>query len=346
MAFPSENTTILGPRRCAPVPAPIGSLAKCIQVYTSTGFFDLNVSDFCHAVIKLRPDIAVPLADVIPKGRTPTSKKLLRMVDRTDEWVGQFLKELGEDKLHELGTSIFAPVLPFELPLQWEYLRRLSEDEVDRLSGLAVYDTKILHELAGYPQLANLPRLSMDWPNTPQEILQQVSLGVDLFTLPFLNSVSEAGVALTFTFPPPSVDQVVLPLGEDLWSTENKALLSPLVPGCQCYTCSKHHRAFLHHLLNAGEMLAWNLLQIHNYHVIDAFFAGVRWTLEEANSSFEKNRADFISSYEPNLPIGSAGKPRIRGYNFKAVAHQEPPNKPAWNNLADQAQDVEATKDQ
>lgn len=37
---------------------------------------------------------------------------------------------------------------------------------------------------------------------------------------------------------------------------------SPLLPGCQCFACLKHTRAYIHHLLNVHEMLAEILLEM------------------------------------------------------------------------------------
>jgi hypothetical protein len=37
---------------------------------------------------------------------------------------------------------------------------------------------------------------------------------------------------------------------------------SPLVDGCKCYTCRKHSRAYIYHLLNTHEMLAQTLLDM------------------------------------------------------------------------------------
>lgn len=35
-----------------------------------------------------------------------------------------------------------------------------------------------------------------------------------------------------------------------------------LVPGCECYACRHHTRAYIYHLLNAREMLGETLLQM------------------------------------------------------------------------------------
>ncbi|MEW5762296.1 MAG: tRNA guanosine(34) transglycosylase Tgt [Bacillota bacterium] len=42
----------------------------------------------------------------------------------------------------------------------------------------------------------------------------------------------------------------------------------PLDPGCNCYTCRRYARAYVHHLLKAGEILGLRLTTIHNLHFI------------------------------------------------------------------------------
>lgn len=254
-------------------------------------------------------------------------------------WLGEFFDRMALSKSSDtLGSSVFAPVLPVDHPIQWDYLRHLSEDVVDKLSGLAVYDTNILPDLVNYPSLSPLPKLSMDLPKTPHEILRQISLGIDIFTLMFVNSTSDAGVAMTFSFPPSTVDKVQ-PLGINMWSPEHNAAVVPLLQGCQCYTCTKHHRAYLCHLLNAKEMLGWNLLQIHNHHVVNEFFAGIREALGKGQAVFEDAMKQFAAAYEPLFPAGTGERPRARGYHFKSEAGSEKINRPAWTDL-DKVADV------
>lgn len=40
---------------------------------------------------------------------------------------------------------------------------------------------------------------------------------------------------------------------------------SPLVPGCECYACKHHTRAYVHHLLNTHEMLGAVLLTVYAF---------------------------------------------------------------------------------
>lgn len=304
-----------------------------MAVFTSTGFRNVTVPEFASAVESLQPDIIVPMADLPHTSTTPSSKKLIRMTERTEIWLDEFFARLPpSERLDPLGISVFAPVLPVEYPIQWDYLRHLSEDIRDNIAGLAIYDVNLIPDLVNYPPLASLPKLSMDSPKSPHEVLRQVSLGVDICTLPFVNTASDAGVALTFTFPSPSVDKP-RPLGINMWSTEHSTAVLPLSEECQCYACSKHHRAYIQHLLNAKEMLGWNLLQLHNHHVVAEFFGGIQQTLGRGVEAFENARQQFLAAYEPTLPEGTGERPRARGYHFKSEAGQDKINQPNWKDF-------------
>ncbi|KAG5979364.1 hypothetical protein E4U55_005254 [Claviceps digitariae] len=335
-ALAPDRTTILAARRCPAVATPMGNGARAVTLFTSTGFASVNVAQYVAAVENLQPDVVVPLADSLHTSRTPASRKLVKMVEHTEEWVDDFLREFeSREHLDELGISVFAPVLPVEMPLQWDYLRHLAEDVTESLSGLAVYDANLLPDLDNYKTLGPLPKLSFDLPKSPHDLLRQVSLGVDLCAVPFVNSISDAGIALTFTFPP-SLDgknglhATPQPLGINMWSEEHSTAVVPLQEACECYACTHHHRAYLKHLLNAKEMLGWNLLQIHNHHVLDKFFEGIRAELAKGVDDFEESRKRFLAAYEPTLPDGTGERPRARGYHFKSEAGQEKINKPTW----------------
>lgn len=341
-ALPSSSVTILGPRRVPPVKAPIGNSDNYIQIFTSNGFQALRNPDYISAIQALKPDIAIPLADInYGQETTPQSKSLHRMCERTEEWISELHASVDLDELRSANTSIFAPTLPAPYPMQWGYLNHLSDDIVDILSGLAIYDVDILPDLVNYPALTPLARLSVDPPATPHDVLRQIALGIDTFILPFINATSDAGVAMTFTFPapagPPDSNSdaaggtALLPLGTDLTAPENTTSLTPLVASCTCYACTHHHRAYLHHLLNAREMLAWTLLQIHNHHTVTNFFAGVRASL--ASGTFEDDRRAFQRAYESEFPAGMGTRPRARGYHFKSEGGDEKRNKPTWGRL-------------
>ncbi|XXH00832.1 hypothetical protein Hte_007183 [Hypoxylon texense] len=332
-ATPTPQATVLGARRHPAVVAPMGNGKDYISVYTSTGFQKLKNKEYCRAIEVLRPDIAIPLADLTfgyshMRTKLPNPKRQLRMVERTEDWLAELVKLRNAEGN---GTVIFAPLLPVSYPTQWEYLSRLSQDYVQQLSGLAVYDADILPDLRAHESLGSLPCLSMDFITSPHEILRQIRLGMDMFALTFINTASDAGIALTFTFPPPETpNSGANPLGIDMWSPAHQVSLEPLSDGCSCYACTKHHRAYLQHLLNAKEMLGWTLLQIHNHHILNEFFRGIRASLTAEPSTFERDYETFSKTYEADLPKGTGERPRARGYHFKTEGGQSKMNTPAW----------------
>ena len=308
----------------------MGNHKESISIFTSTGVQQLTTTEYNKAITTLRPDIAIAMADLNYDITPTSSKRSVRMAERSEDWMSQLSRTLPSEALQEAGVSIFAPTLPVSHEIQWQYLNILSELS-STLSGLAVFDKAILPSLTDYPSLLPLPRLSLSPVSNPHAILSDISSGVDLFLLPFVNAVSEAGVALTFSFPPPPAQDSPRPLGVDLSLAEHTASFTPLAEGCSCYACTSHHRAFVRHLLDAREMLAWTLLQIHNHAIMKAFFAGVRTAMQDG--TFDAVRDEFGRAYESQLPVGEGERPRQRGYHIKSQGGDNKINQPAWGRL-------------
>jgi len=126
------------------------------------------------------------------------------------------------------------------------------------------------------------------------------------------------------------------PLALDLWNEKYAAEIAPITEGCQCYACQKHHRAYIRHLLTAKEMLAWSLLQIHNYHVMDLFFDAIRQSI--IDDTFDDDIALFERKYESEFPEKTGQGPRLRGYSSHVSGYNEPRrNPPAYGNMNDAA---------
>jgi len=71
----------------------------------------------------------------------------------------------------------------------------------------------------------------------------------------------------------------------------------PLIDNCSCYTCRKYSRAYLHHLLVTGELLAPILLMMHNLHHYLCFFQEIRLAIKEDRlEKLQKNLTTFINS--------------------------------------------------
>ncbi len=260
----------------------------------------------------MRPDIVVGMGDVVQLGQKSGLKRIDKMGDRTLNWAKELMESLSieqESKPQHTKPAIFAPILPIEYGQQSYYIEQLRDEMRQNISGLAFYDMSSVVELPS--DFSSLPRLSLDEPDSPHKLLYEISLGVDILTVPFIGAATDAGIALDFAFSstnPGGDGTPPLPLGIDMWSSVHATALLPLRPNCKCYTCTRHHRAYIQHLLAAKEMLAWVLLQIHNYHVMDEFFARVRQSIAEC--TFEEDRMTFEAVYEKELPEKTGQGPR------------------------------------
>ena len=67
---------------------------------------------------------------------------------------------------------------------------------------------------------------------------------------------------------------------------------APILPGCTCYACTNHTRAYVNHLFRTHEMLAYVLLHAHNLHHELTFFQHIRDHID--GGTFEAYRAWFL----------------------------------------------------
>jgi queuine tRNA-ribosyltransferase len=86
----------------------------------------------------------------------------------------------------------------------------------------------------------------------PEDILEAVSQGVDLFDCVLPTRNARTGMAFT------RKGKVIIKGGR--FSADE----SPLDPQCRCYTCRNFSRAYLRHLFNVNESLGPRLVTFHN----------------------------------------------------------------------------------
>lgn len=126
-----------------------------------------------------------------------------------------------------------------------------------------------------------------------------MTLGMDLFDTSYVATATAAGLAASFPVSPEHEQQLKQQAGGEaaaaepdaaagssdgkinLWSLTYRLDKGPLVPGCQCFACQNHSRAYVHHLLHVHEMLADVLLEVHNTHHWQLFFAAIRQAIAE-----------------------------------------------------------------
>lgn len=329
--------TILGPRRVPAIPCPTHSTNSAISICTSVGFSQLHADQYHEALQRLKPDIAIIMADVITN-QAPSLKRVEKSVGRTQAWLRDASEDIRAQQSSKNLPAIFAAIPPIDNAQQLLYLRDITEEYRPFLSGLALYSSTNVPELPS--TLNDLPRFCLSDNESPHSVLSQLLLGVDLLCVPFVGSASDHGIALTFHFPGPNlVSNVLQPLGIDLWSSDHETSILPLSSSCNCFTCTRHHMAYLHHLLQAKEMLAWTLLQIHNLAIMDSFFEALRRSI--GHGTLEEDAKAFNGKYEADLPLRSGAGPRTRGYQTKSTGGGEPRKNPkSWGRLEDAVQKI------
>ncbi len=161
-------------------------------------------------------------------------------------------------------AALFAVVQGGMFP-EWrrEQAQAMREMEFDgyALGGLSVGEDK---ELTWEMVAATTPELPEDKPRylmgvgTPEDLLEGVSRGVDLFDCVLPTRNARNGMAFT---------------GNGRVVIKNAAYAldpRPLDEACGCYTCRHYSRAYLRHLYVCREILAFRLLTFHNlYYYLD-----------------------------------------------------------------------------
>jgi queuine tRNA-ribosyltransferase len=107
----------------------------------------------------------------------------------------------------------------------------------------------------------------------PEDIIEAVSLGVDLFDCVLPTRNGRTGMAFT------SHGKVIIK------ASRYSADKSPLDKTCTCYTCRNFSRAYLRHLFNAGEALAGRLVSYHNVHFYNKLMSDIRKNITKGTFS-------------------------------------------------------------
>ena len=91
------------------------------------------------------------------------------------------------------------------------------------------------------------------------------------------------------------------PFAINLLATAHARDRAPFAPGCECFSCANHSRAYAHHLLQCHEMTAQVLIDVHNLHHYHAWFEAARRAMREKR--FERfaefHRARFAEEEDP-----------------------------------------------
>ena len=155
------------------------------------------------------------------------------------------------------------------------------------IGGLAVGET---HEEMYHILDEVVPHLPQDKPTylmgvgTPANILEAVERGVDFFDCVYPSRNGRHGHVYTA--------HGKLNLFNEKFKLDDR----PIEEGCGCPACRHYSRAYIRHLLKAGEMLGMRLCVLHNLYFYNHLMEEIRDALDEGR--FLEYKAEKLAGFE------------------------------------------------
>ena len=120
----------------------------------------------------------------------------------------------------------------------------------------------------------------------PDQIVRAVGMGMDMFDTVIPTRFGRNGAAFS--------DRGRLAMRNAEYASD----MRPLDETCECVVCRKYSRAYIRHLLNAGEILGLKLLAYHNVCFYIHLMERMRKALDEGR--FKEFHDHFLANFKPN----------------------------------------------
>ena len=214
---------------------------------------------------------------------------------RTTRWLIRCQKEM--DRLNGLPDTVNPDQMLFGINQGCTYpdLRRAHMKEIAALGldgyaigGLAVGEPKevmydIISEVEPFAPKDKVRYLM--GVGTPGNMIEAVYRGVDLFDCVMPTRNARHGQIFTW--------EGVRNLNNAKYATD----ASPLEEGCQCPACQRYSRAYIRHLLKAGEMLGMRLCVLHNLYFYNTLMERMREELDNGTfTAFHDKYVDLLDT--------------------------------------------------
>ena len=215
-------------------------------------------------------------------------------VERTTRWLVRCKAKMAE--LNAAEGTVNPNQLLFGInqggiyeDIRIEHAKRISELELDgyAVGGLAVGET---HEEMYRILDETVPYLPQDKPTylmgvgTPANILEGVERGVDFFDCVYPSRNGRHGHVYTRH-------------GKlNLFNAKYALDAAPIEEGCGCPGCRSYSRAYIRHLLKAGEMLGLRLCVLHNLYFYNHLMSDIRENLDRGTfPEYKKSMLDSMA---------------------------------------------------
>jgi queuine tRNA-ribosyltransferase len=271
----------------------IFSLAKLRKLSNQGVIFRSHIDGSQHLItpelaIKFQESLGADIITVLDEcpAHTETPKRVTEAMERTHKWAERCLRAKSRD-----DQALFAIVQGGLLPK----LRRKSASFLNSLDfsgyaigGLSLGEPKTLTNTIVTETVAWLPEgkpRHLMGVGSPEDIVERVSRGIDIFDSALPTQVARKGALFT---------------RQGRYNIRNSGYSqkeTPFDPNCTCYACRNFSAAYLHHLFRSQELLAYRLATIHNLNFITNLMKMIREAI--LNNNFVSFRDDFLGHYQP-----------------------------------------------
>ena len=212
-----------------------------------------------------------------------------RSIERTTRWLLRCKAEMA--RLNLLEGTLNRHQLLFGInqgstydDLRISHMKEIAELDLDgyAIGGLAVGEEtaemyRIIEAVEPYMPKDKIRYLM--GVGTPTNIIESVWRGVDLFDCVMPSRNARHGHLFTWSG--------IININNAKY--QNDPL--PIDPQCECPVCQRHSRAYIRHLLKAGEMLGMRLAVMHNLFFYNTLMERIRDSLE--NGCFDRFREQY-----------------------------------------------------
>ena len=235
----------------------------------------------------LGSDIAMAFDECI---ENPAPKEYVeRSIARTTRWLERCVIE--HKRLNTLPDCVNPGQMLFGInqggtypDLRIQHMENIAKLDCDgyAIGGLAVGEpTQVMYDIIDAVE----PHMPKDKPRylmgvgTPSNIIEAVARGVDFFDCVMPARNARHGKLYTW--------KGTINIKNEKYKLDTR----PIDETCTCPACQHFSRAYLRHLITAGEMLAMRLAVLHNLHFYNELMQRIRDSLD--NGTFEQFRATY-----------------------------------------------------
>lgn len=238
-------------------------------------------------VIEFQQKLGTDIMMVLDECPAPDAgmDKVLKAVDRTSCWAERCRKH------HRSSDQMLFGIIQGGLSSKLRHQSAKAITSLDfpgyAIGGLSLGEAKDLTWSMVDETVISLPE---DRPRylmgvgSPEDIVEGVSRGIDLFDSALPTRVARNGAIFTAQG------------RQNIRKAVYKTKKGPVDTDCDCNTCRNFSAAYLHHLFKCEELLAYRLATIHNLRFITRLMYKIHTATQHGDFAAFKN--DFLSQYQ------------------------------------------------